>query len=91
MEVSRAVSNIDLVAPYYIDILKGTEVHEEVFDGGTRLTIVNAPGSTVHLQFWEGVATGFQIKIDMILGILTVIFTHLRSLNAVYITYFCIF
>ena len=65
MYVSRAVSNIDLVAPYYIDILKGTEVHEEAFDDGTRLKIVNAPGSTVHLQFWEGVATGFQIKIDM--------------------------
>ena len=58
MKVSRSVSNIDMVAPFYIDILESTEVHEEVFDDGTKLKIINAPGSTVHLQFWEGVATG---------------------------------
>jgi len=58
IKVSRAVSNIDLVAPFYIDILESTEVHEEVFEDGTRLKVINAPGSTVHLQFWEGVATG---------------------------------
>jgi len=58
IKVSRAVSSIQLVAPFYIDILESTEVHEEVFEDGEKLKIINAPGSTVHLQFWEGVPTG---------------------------------
>jgi len=58
LKVSRAVSSIDLVSPYYTDILGGTEVHTEVWQDGTKLKIINAPSSTVHLQFWEGVPTG---------------------------------
>ena len=44
--------------PFYIDILESTEVHEETFDDGVKLKVINAPQSTVHLQFWEGVQTG---------------------------------
>ena len=54
------MSSVDLVAPYYIDILGSTEVHEETFVDGTKLKIINAPNSFVHLQFWEGVETGLS-------------------------------
>ena len=39
-----------------------------MFDDGTKLKIINAPGSTVHLQFWEGVATGDYKDPDVDIG-----------------------
>eukprot|EP00091_Calanus_sinicus_P019818 TRINITY_DN512_c0_g1_i3.p1 TRINITY_DN512_c0_g1~~TRINITY_DN512_c0_g1_i3.p1 ORF type:complete len:231 (-),score=55.12 TRINITY_DN512_c0_g1_i3:315-1007(-) len=58
MKISRAVSSIDLVKDFYIDILGSTEVWEETFDDGVKLKVINAPQSSIHLQFWEGVPTG---------------------------------
>ena len=43
---------------FYIDILGSTDVWEETFDDGVKLKVINAPQSSIHLQFWEGVPTG---------------------------------
>ena len=57
-QVSRAVSSLDLVGPYYLELLGGSLVHTQHFPGtGQNLMVVNAPQSSVHLQFWEGVQT----------------------------------
>jgi len=58
IKVSRAVSNVDKVASFYMDIINSTEVYEKTFADDVKVKIINAPGSTVHLQFWEGVTTG---------------------------------
>ena len=41
-----------------MDIINSTEVYEKTFTDDVKVKIINAPGSTVHLQFWEGVTTG---------------------------------
>jgi len=58
IKISRAVSSVDLVQEFYIDILGSSEVVDHTFDDGVKLKIINAPQSTIHLQFWEGVPTG---------------------------------
>merc|ERR1712055_48452 len=58
IKISRAVSSVDKVKEFYIDILGSTEVWDHEFEDGVKLKIVNAPQSTIHLQFWEGVSTG---------------------------------
>jgi len=58
IKISRAVSSVDLVQEFYIDILGSSEVIDHTFDDGVKLKVINAPQSTIHLQFWEGVPTG---------------------------------
>ena len=47
VQVSRAVSSLSLVAPYYIDILGGTMVHHQVLSGDWCMVQHGSPG------FWR--------------------------------------
>lgn len=57
IKVSRSVSNMDSILPFYVDTLGSHIVHQESFSDGSEVLILNAPQSKVHLQFWSGVPT----------------------------------
>jgi len=57
IKVSRSVSNMDAILPFYVDTLGSSIVHQESFSDGSEVLILNAPQSKVHLQFWSGVPT----------------------------------